>query len=166
METLDRGLVVLYNDDQDIYISWRLLNSDPANIAFNVYQYVSPGPPLKLNSLPINQTTDYIVSNSTHVSGAQYFVRSLIDSIEQEESKWVPVLNEIGQPYISIPMVSNVSSSRMGIADLDGDGTYDFILKTPINSLDPLNRPFNPDRGWIPSPGTYKIEAYGSNFSK
>jgi rhamnogalacturonan endolyase len=53
----------------------------------------------------------------------------------------------------------------MGIADLDGDGTYDFILKTPSDTLDPLNRPFNADRGWIPSPGTYKIETYGSNFT-
>ncbi|MHA1111993.1 MAG: rhamnogalacturonan lyase family protein, partial [Promethearchaeota archaeon] len=51
------------------------------------------------------------------------------------------------------------------IADLDGDGTYDFIIKTPNTSLDPLGRPFNPNRGWHPSLGTYQIEAYGSNFS-
>ncbi|MBN2155273.1 MAG: silent information regulator protein Sir2 [Candidatus Lokiarchaeota archaeon] len=164
-ESLDRGLVAIYNNNGDVYISWRLLKSDPVDVSFNLYQYSLPGPPVKLNSFNINQTTDFIVLNSTHIYGSRYFIRSIVDSLEQDESKWVSVANQFGQPYISIPLNGSDSANRIGIADVDGDGTYDFVVKIPNTSLDPLGRPFNPNRGWIPSPGTYIIEAYGSNFS-
>lgn len=37
-ENIDRGVVALTIDGTHAYIGWRLLITDPANIAFNVYR--------------------------------------------------------------------------------------------------------------------------------
>ena len=36
-ETLDRGLIAI-KSDKGVYLGWRLLKSDPADVAFNVYR--------------------------------------------------------------------------------------------------------------------------------
>ena len=38
MEKLDRGLVAVQQSDGKVFLSWRLLASDPAGVAFNVYR--------------------------------------------------------------------------------------------------------------------------------
>ncbi len=121
MEPLDRGLVAIYNSNGDVYISWRFLSSDPIDLSFNIYQYVAPGPSVQLNSIPINQTTDYLVSNNTHQANAYYYIRTVIEGMEQDESKWVSVMGEISKPYITFALEEYNTASRMGIADVDGE---------------------------------------------
>ena len=41
----------------------------------------------------------------------------------------------------------------MGVGDLDGDGRYDFVLKTPNQNIDPYVQ------YWTKSPDTYHLEA-------
>ena len=38
MERLDRGLVAVQQSDGKVFLSWRLLASDPDGVAFNVYR--------------------------------------------------------------------------------------------------------------------------------
>ena len=44
MERLDRGVVAVHEPDGKVFVSWRLLASDPADTAFNVYRTTAPGP--------------------------------------------------------------------------------------------------------------------------
>src|SRR6185436_14715942 len=37
-ETLDRGLIALAPDGGRVYLGWRLLKSDPTDVAFDVYR--------------------------------------------------------------------------------------------------------------------------------
>lgn len=37
-DRLDRGLVAMANGDNGVYLSWRLLKTDPSDIAFDVYK--------------------------------------------------------------------------------------------------------------------------------
>ena len=37
MELLGRGVVAIQSDDGDVFVSWRLLGTDPDDIAFNLY---------------------------------------------------------------------------------------------------------------------------------
>ncbi len=37
MESLKRGVIAIHQGDGKVYIGWRLLGTDPDNIAFNVY---------------------------------------------------------------------------------------------------------------------------------
>ena len=57
-ERLDRGLVAVPEAGQ-VYLGWRLLNDDPADIAFNIYRRSGPVA-VKLNAEPIRRTTDFV----------------------------------------------------------------------------------------------------------
>jgi rhamnogalacturonan endolyase len=57
------------------------------------------------------------------------------------------------QYYTSIKFQGDYRSQRIGIADLNGDGAYDFVIKQPSRGIDPAGRP-NTDGL------TYKLEAY------
>jgi rhamnogalacturonan endolyase len=46
---------------------------------------------------------------------------------------------------------------KVGIADLNGDGVYDYVIKQPHQNIDPWHV------YWQKSPDTYKIEAYLSD---
>src|SRR5262245_14646687 len=59
MEFLSPGLVAINRGNGNAYLSWRLLGTDPANIAFNVYRITDAAPPGKRNASPITATTDF-----------------------------------------------------------------------------------------------------------
>ena len=60
MEHLGRGIVVLRTSSTQTYIGWRLLGNDPSDVGFNLYRAANAGVPVKLNSLPLTNTTDYV----------------------------------------------------------------------------------------------------------
>jgi hypothetical protein len=61
---------------------------------------------------------------------------------------------------VSIPLEGNETTfHKAAIADLDGDGRYDFVIKTPNSTIDP----YHTSRYWRPSETTYKLEAYLSD---
>ncbi len=64
---------------------------------------------------------------------------------------------ETASDYLSIPLRGDYTFQKCGIADLDGDGAYDFVIKQPNANVDPY------EKYWKPSPETYKIEAYRSD---
>jgi rhamnogalacturonan endolyase len=49
MEYLTRGLVAVNQGDGKVFLSWRLLRTDPDDIAFNLYRAVSGSQPAKLS---------------------------------------------------------------------------------------------------------------------
>ena len=60
MEHLGRGVVAVRASERTVYVGWRLLGTDPAEIAFNVYRSTDGGAPSKLNAAPIMATTDFV----------------------------------------------------------------------------------------------------------
>ena len=71
MEKLDRGTVAI-TDSAGVFISWRLLATDPQNIAFNVYRNQT-----KINASPLKQATSILDKWGT-VSGS-YSIIPVID---------------------------------------------------------------------------------------
>src|SRR5262245_27309318 len=53
-EKLDRGLIAI-KSEKGVYLGWRLLKSDPADVAFNVYRGST-----KLTAKPLRTTTDFV----------------------------------------------------------------------------------------------------------
>lgn len=153
-EKLDRGLVALPMDGGRIYIGWRLLAEDPPDIGFNLYRRTEQGVK-KLNDRPMTRTTDFVDEHPVPSQRNRYFIRPVIDGKEGPSSKeaWA-IPSEKGRNFISIKLQGNYTFQKCGIADLDGDGDYDFVIKQPNFNVDPYVR------YWRPSPGTYKIEAY------
>lgn len=138
-ENIKRDPVAVVLQDGGVYISWRLLASDPDSIKFNVYRGT-----VKINEEPIATSTNFIDTNGT--VNDSYSVVPLINGIEQEAS---PVITPWNQNYKTIPLqrpnggttpdgVSyTYSPNDASVGDLDGDGEYEIVLKwDPSNSKD------------------------------
>jgi rhamnogalacturonan endolyase len=136
-EKLDRAVVAVPAGPGKVHIGWRLLQSDAPNAAFNVYRRTGGGKPVKLNAQPITKTTDF--TDESAPSGAEYSVDT--DFV-------VPV------PFVKIPFRGKYSAQSVAIADLDGDGKLDYVIKQPSGNIDPW------EKYWHKSEGTFKLEAY------
>lgn len=77
-ESLDRGIVAVRTDPNSVFISWRLLATDPEGIGFNLYRGER-----KLNKKPLSETACYTDSVT---SDEIYKVKSVIKGREQGES--------------------------------------------------------------------------------
>lgn len=156
-EKIDRGLVALPSPD-GVHLSWRLLRDDPPGIAFHAYRSDGDAEPRRITEKPISQTTDFAHKGAALDPGARYFVRAIADGTEGE-----PCPDAIrgdsakGAAFIRIPIDGTNTFQKAGVADLDGDRRYDFVLKTPNTNIDPWIK------YWKASPGTYKIEARRSD---
>ena len=153
-EKLNRGVIVFKNKDNHMYVSWRLLDTDPKDAAFNVYRSVNGGKFSKINSKPVNVTTDYIDKNAPSSGSLKYLVKTVVRGKEVEESESAAP-NEGGLNYTSIKLQGNYTFSKIALADLNGDGIYDYIIKYPGSITDPGS--------WRRSENTFKIEAYLSD---
>jgi hypothetical protein len=134
-----RGVVAIPQENGSIYLQWRLLESDPEDVAFNVYRRTGNQQHVKLNTKPITLTTDFTdTSAKTKVRNA-YFVRSVKDAQEYETSEiFIVDAHTETKPFISIKLNSDTTTFQsVGVGDLNGDGKYDFVIKTPNSSLDP-----------------------------
>ena len=150
-ERLDRGLVAMPIDGGKVYLGWRLLESDPADVAFNVYRHAGNTAAAKLNDEPIRKTTDFV--DGSPGTGSEYSVRPIIDGREGSLSM-TELAAASAKGYISIKLDGDHTFQKVGIADLDGDGRYDFVVKQPNGNVDPYVN------YWKPSPETFKLEAY------
>ena len=132
MEYLKRGVVAMPTEDGKVYVGWRLLGTEPENIAFNVYRQSGDGEPTKVNEEPITDSTNLVDEGVDLSKDVSYTVKPVIDGQEQEASD--PYTLKAGQEakgYLSIPIKTpeGYSPNDASTADLDGDGEYELVLK-------------------------------------
>jgi len=150
-EKMGRGVVAL-ECDEGVYVGWRLLKSDQAEAGFDVYRELD-GKRVKCNPEPVVKTTDFIDRDGAD-AGAVYSVEPVDGAAGPSGSSAVVRSNKDKESYISIPISDKEAKShKVGIADLNGDGVYDYIIKHPGGNVDPWVK------YWEKSPETYKIEA-------
>ena len=157
-EKLDRGVIAFPRGDGSVYVGWRLLSTDPQGIAFNVYRRWPDGLQERLNDKPITKTCDFIDTRPRDKPGELgYFVRPIVGGKELLRSRAAGIDRSGGGKFRRIKLKGRYTFQKVGIADLDGDGRYDFVIKQPNENIDPYVR------YWRRSPGTYKLEAYLSD---
>lgn len=130
VEYLTRGVVAMRASTAKVYISWRLLGNDPANIAFNIYRNGT-----LLNSSPITGSTNY--EDNTILTGT-YVVKSVINGTETEASSAASVWanNQLAIP-LDIPaggvtpdtVAYTYSANDCSVGDVDGDGEYEIFVR-------------------------------------
>ncbi|MHC4751084.1 MAG: rhamnogalacturonan lyase family protein [Planctomycetota bacterium] len=154
-EKLNRGMLALLNKEGQVYLGWRLLKSDPRGTAFNVYRSIEGGEAVRLNKAPLTATTDFIDEQPALRRYNAYWVRPVLEGRELESSEKVLLKADVKEQtyYSSIKFQGDYRPQRIGVADLNGDGAYDFVIKQPSRGIDPAGRPNHDGL-------TYKLEAY------
>ncbi len=127
MENLKRGVVAINLGNGQVYVGWRLLGTDPNDIAFNIYRCTDDEEPVRLNSQLITESTNF---NDFRVDLSQintYFIRPVINGQELEASAPAEVWS---QKYLSIPLQTpeGYTPNDASVGDLDGDGEYEIVL--------------------------------------
>ncbi|MDR2148075.1 MAG: glycoside hydrolase family 88 protein [Tannerella sp.] len=138
-EFLDRGLTVsLMNDGKSLLVSWRALRGEEENVAYNLYREAN-GKIQKLNSQPIAKTADFV--DKTPVQDkAFYWVRPVFKGKEKPEANKTEIdRNLLNQNNFNAFKLKNpvVKAGKIGVADLNGDGKYDYVIRTPDSNTDP-----------------------------
>jgi rhamnogalacturonan endolyase len=148
-ERLGRGVVAIAQADGKVFVSWRLLATDAAGVAFDVYRQVGSTAPVKLNDKPLVDGTNWLDTKAKKGDGATYLVRLTGSAATKDATATAKVWND---GYLRIPLqqpaggtVSSGSETSpytytandASAADLDGDGQYEIVLKwEPTNSRD------------------------------
>ena len=148
MEKLDRGVVAIHQPDGRVWISWRLLASDPAGVAFNVYrttagaadgaevgpfgarQSAEPGT-VKVNAAPLAGPTWLIDDRANLARETRYEVRAVVGDAERPgDGVFTLPAGALPLAYLSLPLQTpdGYSPNDASTADLDGDGRYEIIL--------------------------------------
>jgi len=163
VEKLGRGLVALEREDGSVFLSWRLLESDSEDVTFQISRR---GPDGKVNIL--NEGKGYrltnIVDNTARTDTGKTTYLYQVNKFSQKNqvvtserpSQVTVTLTGRPKPYISIPLKGNYDFQKVGIADLDGDGAYEYVIKQPNFNTDPYQQPGY----WKRSTTTYKLEGY------
>lgn len=128
MENLDRGVAAVQGSDGKVFVSWRLLATEPTNIAFNVY-CVTKGTTRRLNKQPVDKVTSFIDNNFDTTSVRSYFVRTNSNGKEGNASK-IFTLAAGNTIYFSVPLQTpaGYAPNDASVGDLDGDGQYEIVL--------------------------------------
>lgn len=154
MEPLGRGLVALRQEGAAVYLSWRLLGTDPDEVAFNVYRRMGSEEPVKLNPEPLREATNFLDRGASTSEPLSYFVRPVLASGETAPSApFVLPANAPARGYLSIPLqtLPGHTPNDASVGDLDGDGDYEIVLKQEMRPRDNAR----PGRT-----GETKLEAY------
>jgi len=139
MENLDRAVIAVRCPGDSVYVGWRLLGTEPDDIAFNLYRRSGNDKPVKLNQTPIKESTNCQVGKQNFGIETSYFVRAVLGGVEQEASKpFTLKANAPVQQYINIPLKTpeGYSPNDVSVGDLDGDGEYEIILHQTARGID------------------------------
>ncbi|HLP01986.1 MAG TPA: rhamnogalacturonan lyase [Opitutaceae bacterium] len=148
MENLGRGIVAVQQPDGSVFISWRLLATDPINTAFDLYRTTAPGVATeagpfgsrpdaaagttKLTEAPLRDVTWFLDTTARLERTTGYFVRPVVDGRELQPSATFTLSTGAPPlPYLSIPLHTpeGYTPGDASAGDLDGDGEYELVIK-------------------------------------
>ena len=137
-------------------ISWRLLKTDPSNIAFDIYKSVDGEAEVKLNEEPISNTTSWVDADIDVSKTNVYRVtlanqtETLCDytfTSEMAEKFYHEIRLNLNVPDASI----TYSPDDIQLGDLDGDGELEIVVK---------REPYDGANMGVWCNGTTLLEAY------
>ena len=137
-DRLDRGLVAMPANGSGTFVSWRIFGEEYYDVTYNLYRN---GTRIATNLKASNYTDSSSSGSNT------YQVAAVVRGVEQE--KCAPVARW-GNQYLDIPMqkvvdrngadvTSNYTLNDVTLADVDGDGIVEFIVKRPCGIVTDLS---------------------------
>ena len=137
VEKLNRGLIAMRLNAGQVYVGWRMLGTEPAEITYNLY----------CNDVKINESPLASSTNFTHntASNGTYAIQAVHNGNEGPASETAAVWAD---QYLDIPLQIPAGGTTAGgpyayeandcsLGDADGDGQYEIFVKwDPTNSKD------------------------------
>ncbi|WPV69613.1 rhamnogalacturonan lyase [Chitinophaga sp. LS1] len=125
-EKLDRGLIAIPQSPTQTFLSWRLLDTDPSAITFNIYRQTDG----QLQKLSSQSVTNYVDNHADIHHTHTYLVKSVIGGKETNTATYTIQADAPIQQYLTIPLKTppGYTPNDASAADLDGDGQYEIIL--------------------------------------
>lgn len=157
MENLGRGVVAIHKEQGKVFISWRVLGTDPKDISFNLYRSTDGGKELKLNENAITGATNFLDENPDMSKNNSWFVRPVINKKEiNANSVFKLTAGAPVRQYLSVPVRTpdRYRPNDCSVGDLDGDGEYEIIVHMSGRGID------NPSNGFsdIPIFQAYELD--------
>lgn len=132
-DRIDRGLVAVKTSG-GVFVSWRIFGEEYYDTKYNLYRDGS-----KLNGAPMS------LSNYTDKSGSASSTYSVQAVVRGEEQAPCAPVKVWGNSYLSIPVqpilsrdgkdvTSLYTLNDVSLADVDGDGRVEFIVKRPCDT--------------------------------
>ena len=134
MERLDRGVVALPAERQGVFVSWRLLGTDPKGVSFDLLR---DGKKIA-EGLTV---TNYVDGSGSEKNSYQVIARGSTMETSAVATPWADLYRSIP---VSRPQGGEVGGRRYrytpndcSVGDVDGDGRYELFLKwDPSNAAD------------------------------
>ena len=156
VERLGRGVVAVPVAEGRVFVSWRLLGTDPDGIAFNLYRAPEGAGPERVNAAPLTAGTCCVDERADLTRAGAYVVRPVREGREDQEEAggWyaLPAHAPV-RPYLAVPLrtLPGHTPNDASAGDLEGDGTYEIVVKQEMRPRD------NSQKGRT---GQTKLEAY------
>jgi rhamnogalacturonan endolyase len=137
MEKLDRGVVAIRTADGNVFVSWRLLASDPDAVAFNVYRDGT-----RLNPEPLTAGTNLVDDSADPAKPASYTVRAVVNGAEQPAAaSGTATAASVADAtpwthHIPVEAPEGYRPGDASVGDLDGDGQYEIVVLLSRNGRD------------------------------
>ncbi|MCP4450624.1 MAG: rhamnogalacturonan lyase [Planctomycetes bacterium] len=132
METLDRGCVAVPQANGHVFVSWRMLGTEPEDVSYNVYRNDD-----KLNHEPITGATHWVDTRAS--VNAAYTVCAVVDETQGDPSAPVSVW---AKSFLEVPLRTSdgYQPNDATVGDLDGDGDYEIVLHQTGRARDNASR--------------------------
>lgn len=131
MEYLGRGIVAIPLGEGKVFLSWRLLATDPENAAFVVTRSTDGGSPSARTPAPLTRVTWFVDTGVDLEKANSWQIVPTWKGSSAAASK--PCTLPAGapvRPYLSIPLRTpkGYTPNDASAGDLDGDGEYEIVL--------------------------------------
>ena len=131
MEKLNRGLVAVHVGEKGVYLSWRLLKTDPKTVAFHVYRDGK-----QVNRERITDSTNF--PDPRGRMDSQYTVQAIAKGVSYKRSAQIrPQKHQYSEIPLKPPTACELPDKTGpvykpgagAVGDLDGVGDYELVLK-------------------------------------
>lgn len=130
MENLDRGIIAI-NQNGKFFISWRVLGTDPDDLAFNLYRKSGTQNAIRLNEKPITGAANFSDETANPAEKNTWFVKTVENGRENEtKGSFTIAANAVIKDYLSIPLktIKGYTANDISVGDLNGDGQYELVV--------------------------------------
>ncbi len=136
-DKLDRGLVAVPSSTKGNFVTWRRFGEEYYDVTYNLYR---DGQVIASNL----RTSNY--NDATGGSGSKYQVSAVVRGKEQEKcesvSRWANQYKDIKMKNVvdrnGNDVTSHYTLNDVTLADVDGDGVSEFIVKRPCDMVTDL----------------------------